>query len=383
MSLFRLKEWWSAGQGAGDEEFDQGSLAVGAVDGGRRAQLVTGSYSGLLRVFQPRGRGYDPADQLLEQRLAAPILQLAVGRYAPGAPLALAVLHPQCLAVYQLERPPGVGPDDDAPFLSLCPTQTHHLTHTAANMCTGEFGGERGHDGILVQSLDGRVSIFRHGELVQATYWEDFLVPGPLAHVSSTDAIVTCSSAFELQSYAYASLLHAVSLGPEAGAPPRGPGVSASQQQKTASPQWLVTIGELAVDLQLVPRGQRARDSHDIVAVGEHTIVVCSEHGVIQAQWRLDYHPAAAVAYRCARHSRASAQTRHGPSRRAAAAHQARQPQRQMLARHALQAAKRGVQLACRHAHQQLHHLQRQPRRLACEGPDRARRGPRHRSRGP
>jgi Bardet-Biedl syndrome 9 protein len=297
MSLFQLRDWWRVQQGLGSEEFDQGSIVVANVDNAARnkVKIVTGSLSGMLRIFLPRSKECNPADQLLEQQLTQPILQLAVGRFAPGTPFALAVLHPQSLVIYQVTRPRADLDDDEVPFLELQQLQHHELPHTAANLCYGTFGGDQGHDAILVQSFDGQVYIFEHNQLVQTTYFEDFLVPGPLAYVPTTDSIVTCSSAFELQSYTYGSLVHA--LGTRADA--RAAADSALTRRKTPSPQWTVTVGELAVDIQLQPNGEKKQVGFDIIVVGEHTIVVCTQDGTLKAQRRLDYHPAAAVAYRC------------------------------------------------------------------------------------
>lgn len=46
------------------------------------AKIVTGSFSGFLRVYLPRERGYRPEDLLLEAELeGGPCLQLAAGRF--------------------------------------------------------------------------------------------------------------------------------------------------------------------------------------------------------------------------------------------------------------------------------------------------------------
>lgn len=51
-------------------------------------KIVTGSFSGLLRVWSPKGASGGKSgaqaleDLLLEQRLNAPILQLAAGRFS-------------------------------------------------------------------------------------------------------------------------------------------------------------------------------------------------------------------------------------------------------------------------------------------------------------
>ena len=112
-SLFRSREWWATRCGIDEvrlapshflqrparaapsnddtpnraqQEFDRGCMCVGNVSNDRSGdvQIVVGSYSGMLRVFQPRQRDYNVQDLLLEQSLGAPILHVAIGRFAHG-----------------------------------------------------------------------------------------------------------------------------------------------------------------------------------------------------------------------------------------------------------------------------------------------------------
>lgn len=284
-------------QGDGLEEFDQTSMCVGNVDNSPRARtkIVTGSFSGMLRIYQPSGSEYLPSDLLLESQMAEPILQVAIAHFLPGAPNALAVLHPRCLEVYQVTRP-RTAADDEVPFLEMQRQRQHAIPHTAANFCFGRFRGDTSADQILVQAYDGQVYIFENGSLIQTTFFEDFLVPGPIVFARDTDSIITCSSAFELQSFSYLSLVQASVTKSEAAAAHAGHALS---KQKTPSPQWKVLLGELAADIQLT--GSDIEDGmSDIVVVGERTVAVCSQYGELKFQRRLDYHPAAVTSYRCA-----------------------------------------------------------------------------------
>ena len=80
-------EWWHTRCGSG-EEFDRGSLCVGNVDNdpGGALKIVTGSFSGVLRIYAPRSREFKVEDLLLEIGLGAPILQLECGRFTSCAP---------------------------------------------------------------------------------------------------------------------------------------------------------------------------------------------------------------------------------------------------------------------------------------------------------
>lgn len=89
MSLFKLREWWSAKLGC-EEIFGEDVLAVGNVDNSpeNAPKLVTGSVQGRIRVHDPQilsaGTG-DATSLLLETRLDSPILQVRLGRLIPNS----------------------------------------------------------------------------------------------------------------------------------------------------------------------------------------------------------------------------------------------------------------------------------------------------------
>jgi Bardet-Biedl syndrome 9 protein len=294
MSLFQLKEWWRHHQGGGVEEFDQTSICIANVDNSsrERQKIVTGCFSGVLRVFQPTAAEYSPSHILLEHQLSEPILQVAVGNFTSASPSSLAVLHPRGLAIYQLAQPQAGT--DDVPFLELHKLHAHSIPHIAANMVHGKFGCSKGPDAILVQAFDGQIYIFEGGHQVHVTFFDDFLVPGPMLYAPDTDQFITCSSAYELQAYTYSNIIQASQTKAEASDASAGWDLT---KRKCPAPAWKVVVGEVAVDLQLLPADGAGKGN--IVAVGEHMIMICSQQGEILAQRRLDYHPAAATIYRC------------------------------------------------------------------------------------
>ena len=89
MSLLQARGWWSHAS-TEDDEYDTGGLLVTALDDDGDDKIVTGSLSGLLRVWQPSCQlsraDAEPSgsvhDLLLEKRLPAPILQIAAGRFS-------------------------------------------------------------------------------------------------------------------------------------------------------------------------------------------------------------------------------------------------------------------------------------------------------------
>ncbi|KFM77233.1 Protein PTHB1, partial [Stegodyphus mimosarum] len=104
MSLFKACDWWSTMCGS-DEVFDKGCLVVGNIDNSvdKSDKLITGSYSGVLRIFKPQPlkqedgtySPFRPDDLLLEAQLSSPIIHLGIGILASSSEmLQLVVLHP-------------------------------------------------------------------------------------------------------------------------------------------------------------------------------------------------------------------------------------------------------------------------------------------------
>ena len=74
---------------------------------------------------------------------------------------------------------------------------------TAFNMTSGPFGGVRGRDMILVQSLDGKLQVFEQSANAFTRQLVDCLLPGPVAYLSRMDAFVTTNYACQSECYRY------------------------------------------------------------------------------------------------------------------------------------------------------------------------------------
>ena len=191
MSLFKLREWWSAKLGC-EEIFGEDVLAVGNVDNSpeNAPKLVTGSVQGRIRVHDPQilsaGTG-DATSLLLETRLDSPILQVRLGRLIPNSKqdVAIAVLHPRKLAVYTCRaRSSASAATGDAEggggtsHFELVPQYIHRfyangVQFTAYSLCLGPFGGARDHDLMLVQSMDCRITIYEND--VDAAFYSNVI----------------------------------------------------------------------------------------------------------------------------------------------------------------------------------------------------------------
>ena len=180
MSLFKLREWWSARLGC-EEQYSEDALVVGNVDNSleNTPKIITGSLQGKIRVHDPTSgtnASGDTTSLLLETQLDAPILQLKLGRLVPhdNQSLALAVLHPHKLAVYtcrarsSTSAPTAVaGSEGGTSHFELMSQYTHRfcvngVQSSAYSLCLGPFGGNTDHDLMLVQSLDCRITIYEN-----------------------------------------------------------------------------------------------------------------------------------------------------------------------------------------------------------------------------
>lgn len=83
--------------------------------------------------------------------------------------------------------------------------------------------------------------------LAFARFLPNFLVPGPIAYCEPSDSFITCSSAFELESYKYKGLAAATAERQNADKPAQGGHVAAKKVQA----EWRVVLGEMAVDIRI------------------------------------------------------------------------------------------------------------------------------------
>ena len=132
---------------------------LGSAPNATTTVIATGSFSGLLRIYSPRQPGYNVEDLLLEMRMHAPILSVAIGRFVPESRvMALAVLHPRSTAVYKLSSGPDIT--KDATLFKLAPSFAHPLPWPAFNMVTGTLGcGSGEHEQLCIQSMDGQLLV--------------------------------------------------------------------------------------------------------------------------------------------------------------------------------------------------------------------------------
>lgn len=93
MSLFKVCTWWTAQCADYEANYDSQLLHCCRFgnDDHEKDYIIVASHAGYLSVFQPNAlmpeedeeplSGFKPTDQLLEMKLASPIIQLSSGRF--------------------------------------------------------------------------------------------------------------------------------------------------------------------------------------------------------------------------------------------------------------------------------------------------------------
>lgn len=109
----------------------------------------------------------------------------------------LVILHMQEVVIYSFSF------KEDQ--LSLLPINQYSLNHMSHDMIIGGFGRVN-NDLICVQSLDGLLQVFDHNSQLLTYQLSDVILPGPLTYISTTDTILTVTTARYIEGYLYQSL---------------------------------------------------------------------------------------------------------------------------------------------------------------------------------
>ncbi|XP_042217578.1 protein PTHB1-like isoform X2 [Homarus americanus] len=302
MSLFKARDWWSTvveGEEGREEECDTGCLVIGNINNENppKDKIVVGGFSGTLRVFSPQSyrseegeevSGYRPDHVLLETTLIYPILQLAVGKFVSSNDLNhLCVLHPDRLVVYTISVASGQAGHGDHSRLAVA--YQHKLQRNAHSFMTGPFGGVKGKEYLAVQSLDGCITVFEQESYAFSSFLPGFLLPGPIAYVAKSDALVTVSSDWCLQCFKYQAV--AVATDNEKD---KNSSNNNSKGGKRLSPEWTQQLGEPALDLCVLspPEGPTS-----LLVLTHHAVFCFKESGVLKFVKKLEFNPSSFLAF--------------------------------------------------------------------------------------
>lgn len=199
MSIFEAKEYWSTVI-ANEEEFDGNSICIDNIDndGSYRNKIIVSSFQGFLRIYEPAFEEYKNTHLLFEKYYDAPILQIGSGSFINNSTeRQLAILQTKRLMVVKFSNLKG------AANTKTC--FEHKLPRNAFNFCTGTIG-DKNHNIIFVQSVDGAISILQPDGVVNSIIISEIYLPGPIAYIGKKDCLLISNTSYEIECYAYNQL---------------------------------------------------------------------------------------------------------------------------------------------------------------------------------
>ncbi|XP_057670640.1 protein PTHB1 isoform X1 [Diorhabda carinulata] len=282
MSLFKTRSFWSY-RSDDEEYFDQNSMIITCLNGDSD-YIITGSQSGVLRIFKPSCTiedneisGLLPTDLVIEKIFDKPILQLGYGRLVSGSlNYQTAILSPRRVSVHLLKIKEGQTEHGTQNTFELL--YEHHLPRSAVNFTVGQFGGSQNRDFICVQSLDGVLSFFEQENPTFCCFLPDFLLPSPVAYVKKTDSFVTGTDNWQLVSYRYNSLSETGDVNE-----------SGKNSKTKIFPTWSYFLGEPIIDIAV--REDPVNKIASIVVLGERNLFCLFDSGRLNFMKKLEYSP--------------------------------------------------------------------------------------------
>jgi len=292
MSLFHALQKWSARHGSGKTVATRAFLAH--TFNSEVVKALTGSLEGTLRIFEPTDKEFAVNDLKLETNLHAPILQLEAGKFLRGSRYGLLVLFPTEFRVYDIHF---------GSVLKMTVAYKDSFGDSVAHMCVvGGFGGDFDNDLTCFQMMDGSLLFYESSRNIFKKILRNFLVPGPLAYVYSTDCFVTMNSEMKLECFSYRSISisNDVSRSSSRSHTPELTDQKELERRKQEGivAEWQSNIGQHALDIQ-VGRFTPAAPHRDreIILLCERGVFVVSTDGIILWQVMLEYTPSCMAVY--------------------------------------------------------------------------------------
>ncbi len=274
MSIFEAKEWWSTVI-SNNEEFDTNSIYVDNIDNENppRNKIIIGSFSGFLRIYEPRFGNFKSDDLLYEKFYEKPILQVSGGNFIINSPdKQLAILQNKKLIVLQIFNLRNITQ------IKNC--YEHKLNRNAYNFCLGRIG-DRNYDIIFVQSVDGAISIYEQDSLVNMIGMSEVIIPGPINFLTRKESFIISNTNYEIECYSYNNLATTTAS--------RGTSSDSNTEKKNINHTWSTELGELIRDIKIVDN--KISKKQEIMTLTETHVFLLDDNGKILYQKKLDYEP--------------------------------------------------------------------------------------------
>ena len=280
MSIFESKEFWSTTVSKNkDEEFDRNSISIGNIgSNSTKNKICVGSFSGNLRIYSPSFGNISPNTLIFEKKMEEPILQTETGNFSQmnGNMTHLAILLIHKLVIYRFT--------DFKPGTEIIEYE-HKLRRNGHNLTKARVG-DKNYDIIIVQSIDGALSIYEGENFINMVILSEVYFPGQIGYLNKKDSIIVSNTAYEIECYSFnniASLKNST-----IGAGPGG-------RVKEFNHIWKANLGELSTQIQVIFNELSKKE--EIVVLTETLLNLIDSNGVLLYQKKLDFEPMCFYAY--------------------------------------------------------------------------------------
>ena len=248
--MFRLREVWVSDR-LKQEDFSPDAFCSFML--GEQAVIATGSLNRMIRFYFPSKSGSKAPET--ETLLKGPILQLDYGTFSGQEKPCLVVLHPNLIAFYEVSI--------SEKTVVLTELKSSVLTHSSYNFIAAHLEGQARPPTIVVQSLDGHLSVIAKD--VASFRIPDFFLPGPFTYIPTIESFIFAASDYRVLSYRKLTIM--------------GSG------EEKPTPEWSYVFGEQVVALHFWKSNAKwvERSSLDVAIVGERNLAVLTENGKVKS----------------------------------------------------------------------------------------------------
>ncbi|OHT02168.1 hypothetical protein TRFO_30822 [Tritrichomonas foetus] len=250
--MFHLRNLWESDRFP-NEEFSPDAFCSLTFE--QQTCLVTGSFSGILRIYFPTKAG--PSAPHTEIPLKAPILQIEYGNFIKGSNESLAILYPTRLVLYDIKQ--------DQTTMIVHENQSFTLSHSPYNFISTHLEGASKPKQIIVQSTDGYLTIL--STLTPVSYKiPHFFLPAPFCYIPILESFIFASSDYKIACY-------------------RKTIIAANHGEGEPVEEWSYIFGEQVVSLHFWQAKTKfvSASSFEIAVVGERMLAILNESGRIKS----------------------------------------------------------------------------------------------------
>lgn len=245
--MFKLREIWESTP-VKSEEFSPDAFCTFRFD--NQPCFATGSLSGKLRFYFP-SKAAD-SEPYTELHMKGPILQLGYDAFIKIGSPTLAVLMPNLLVLYELLM--------EEKTINIKEVQSYLLSHSSYNFISCFLDGSAKGLNIIVQSLDGYLTVLSVSGTVSYRI-PHFFLPGPFIYIPPLEMFIFASSDYRVISFRKTLIM--------------------GQQTGEAVDEWNYVFGEQVVNLHYWQTATKyvTKSNFQIGVVGVRHLAVLSDNG--------------------------------------------------------------------------------------------------------